>query len=367
MDHAACAFEPTCLPGQPAPVGDSGALARMRAGIVRAYAAAGPGASFEPIELRWGPLPEDEVEVVVEACGLCHSDLAMWRDDWSRNCFPLVAGHEIVGRIVALGRSTQGLELGQRVGIGWFRKSCLHCAACRRGDLQHCVALRRLLVDGSGGFAERVRCHWAWALPLPDTLDPRSAGSLFCAGITAYAPIARHVHPSHRVGVVGIGGIGHLAVQLLRAWGCEVLAVVRDEAQASAALRLGAHRAVLSGSSAEELRRAGGLDLLLVATGAPLPWAALLGMLAPQGRLHLLAMSCETIPLIPTELIPRALTISSSPLGRPDEVLQMLMFCARHGIAPQVERLPMRRLDDAMAMLEQGNARYRLMLIPDLD
>ncbi len=367
MDHAACELELACAhAGAPLSV-DRGALTRMRQGLVRAYAAAAPGAPFEVRELRWGALPDDEVEVVVEACGLCHSDLAMWRDDWSRKRFPLVAGHEIVGRVVALGREACGLELGQRVGIGWFRKSCLHCVACRRGDLQHCVALQRLLVDGTGGFAERVRCHWAWTLPLPDTLDPRSAGSLFCAGITAYAPITRHVHPSHRVGVVGIGGIGHLAVQLLRAWGCEVLAVVRDEVQAADALRLGAHRAVLSGSSAEELRRAGGLDLLLVATGAPLPWPALLGMLAPQGRLHLLAMSCESIPLVPAELIPRALTVSSSPLGRPDEMQQLLMFCARHGIAPQVETLPMRRLDEAMAMLEQGNARYRLMLIPDLD
>jgi len=367
MDHAECVVEANFVPTPALPRADNSAHSRMRAGIVRAYAARAPGAPFEVVELHWGALPDDEVEVVVEACGLCHSDLAMWRDDWSRKRFPLVAGHEIVGRVVAFGRDTHGLELGQRVGIGWFRKSCLHCPACRRGDLQHCVALQRLLLDGTGGFAERVRCHWAWALPLPATLDPRSAGSLFCAGITAYAPIARHVHPSHRVGVVGIGGIGHLAVQLLRAWGCEVLAVVRDEAQAVAALRLGAHRAVLSGSSAEELRHAGGLDLLLVTTCAPLAWPALLGMLAPQGRLHLLAMSCEAIPLIPAELIPRALTLSSSPLGRPDEVLQMLTFCARHGVAPQVEFLPMRRLGEALQMLEQGNTRYRLMLTPDID
>lgn len=367
MDHAERSFEPAFLHTHHTPDVDLDALSRMSQGIVRAYSARAPRAPFEPIELYWPGLPDDEVEVVVEACGLCHSDLAMWRDDWLRNCFPLIAGHEIVGRVAALGRATHGLELGQRVGIGWFRKSCLVCPACRRGDLQHCVALQRLLVDGSGGFAERVRCHWAWALPLPETLNPRSAGSLFCAGITAYAPIARHVHPSHRVGVVGIGGIGHLAVQLLRAWGCEVLAVVRDEVQAAAALRLGAHRAVQSASSAEDLRRAGHLDLLLVATDAPLSWPALLGMLAPQGRLHLLAMSCEAFPVIPAELIPRALTVSSSPLGRPDEVLQLLTFCARHGIAPQVECLPMRHLNEAMAMLEQGNMRHRLMLIPDLD
>lgn len=203
--------------------GDCAAHRRMQQGVVRAYAAPAPRAPFSIIELRWGALPDDEIEVVVEACGLCHSDLAMWRNDWSRDHFPLVAGHEIVGRVVALGRDTHGLELGQRVGIGWFRKSCLSCAACRRGDLQHCVALQRLLVDGHGGFAERVRCHWAWALPLPAALDPRSAGSLFCAGISVYAPIARYAHPSHRVGVVGIGGLGHLAVRLLRASGCEVV------------------------------------------------------------------------------------------------------------------------------------------------
>lgn len=367
MDHSDCALQGDSIDPPDMPCMARDAQSRMRHGVVRAYQAVAPRAPFERAETYWGELPEDEVELVVEACGLCHSDLAMWRDDWSRRSFPLVAGHEIVGRVVALGRDARGVELGQRVGVGWFRKSCLVCTPCRRGDLQHCVALQRLVVDGSGGFAERVRCHWAWALPLPGVLDPRSAGSLFCAGITAYAPIARHVHPSHRVGVVGVGGIGHLAVQLLRAWGCEVLAVVRDDAQAEAALQLGAHRAVLSGTSAENLRRAGGLDFLLVTTAAPLPWPALLGMLAPQGRLHLLAMSCEAIPLVPAETIPRALTVSSSPLGRPEEVLQMLMFCARHGIAPQVQTLPMRRLGEAMDMLERGDARYRLMLTPDFD
>ncbi len=339
---------------------------RQRSGVVRAYAAPAPGANFELTELHWGALLRDEVEVAVEACGVCHSDLAMWRDAWSRKRFPLVAGHEVVGRVVALGKDAHGLEIGQRVGIGWYRRSCLVCSACRCGDLQHCIALQRLMIDGYGGFAERVRCHWAWALPLPGTLDPACAGSLFCAGITAYAPIARHVHPSHRVGVVGIGGIGHLAVRLLRAWGCEVVAIVRDEDQAYAAQRLGAHRSVLSGAQADDLRRVGALDLLLIATSANLPWPSLMGMLAPQGRLHLLAMGCEAIPLVPAELIPRALTVSSSPLGRPDEVLQMLSFCARHGIQPQVERLPMSRINEAFAMLESGDVRYRLMLTPDI-
>lgn len=334
---------------------------------VRAWAAREPRARFEPIELALPPLAADEVEVEVLATGLCHSDLSMWRNAWGRTRYPLVPGHEIVGRVVAIGPQALGLELGMLVGIGWYRRSCLSCPACRAGDLNHCQKLERLLIDGHGGVSERVRCHWAWALPLPAALDPLKAGALFCAGITAYAPIARHVRPIDRVGVVGIGGLGHLAVLFARASGCEVVAIVRDESQLPDALALGAQRAFLSASSAADYRRLGPLDVVLVTTEAELPWAHLLEALGPRGRLHWLAMRCDPVPVIPAELVPRALTVSASPLGRPDEIEQMLRFCVRHGIEPIVERWPMSGVSEALERLATGSVRYRAMLYRDFE
>jgi uncharacterized zinc-type alcohol dehydrogenase-like protein len=327
-----------------------------------AYAAEAPLAPFRRIELDWPPLPADEVEIEVESCGLCHSDLSMWRNAWGRTRYPLVPGHEIVGRVVAAGPATVGMRPGLRVGVGWYRGSCLACPACRAGDLNHCERLERLLIDGHGGFAERVRCHWAWAMPIPETIDPARAGPLFCAGITAYAPIARHVHPSHRVGVVGVGGIGHLAIRFLRASGCEVVAFVRDDAQADDARALGAHRVVRSDVGSRGYRATGPLDVILIATAARLPLERLVETLAPQGRLHWLGMACEPVALVPASLIGRALTWSGSPLGRPDELLRMMSFCARHAIAPVVERLPMSRIDRAFDRLAAGRARYRIVL-----
>lgn len=332
---------------------------------VQAWLAKAPAAPLQRGELSLSELPADEVEIEVEACGLCHSDVSMWRNAWGRGGFPLVLGHEVVGRVVARGAQVPALYPGQRVGVGWYRRSCMACQACRRGDLQHCELLQRLLTDGHGGLAERIRCHWAWAFPIPAALSPQRAGSLFCAGITAFAPISRYAHATHRAAVVGVGGLGHLAIRFLRAFGCEVLAIVRDQAQARDALALGAHQAVSLAAVEHGSVPRQAVDLMLITTGAKLPWPALTSLLAPQARLHLLAMQCEALPIAPAALIPQAITISSSPLGRPDEVTAMLSFCVRHDIQPIVECMPMHEANSALRRLESGDVRYRIMLLPD--
>ncbi len=208
---------------------------------IKAYAAKGPKRPLEPFEYEPGPLGPDEVEVRVEHCGICHSDLAMIDDDWGFSAYPLVPGHEVIGTVAAVGPEVDGVAVGRRVGIGWSCGSCGRCEWCTRGLESLCVGNKGVIVRHHGGWAERVRAHWKFAVPIPDGLDPRAAGPLMCAGSTVFTPMARFdVRPTMRAAVVGIGGLGHLAVQFLAAFGCEVTAISSTHSKDDEARKLGA-------------------------------------------------------------------------------------------------------------------------------
>jgi uncharacterized zinc-type alcohol dehydrogenase-like protein len=199
---------------------------------IRAMAALGPKQPLQPFEYTPGPLGSDEVEIAVESCGLCHSDASMLDNDWGMTTYPFVPGHEIVGKVSALGDHTKRLKVGDRVGLGWYSSSCGACAQCLSGDLNLCATAVGTIVGRYGGFATRVRAHWSWVSPIPEKLDAGKAGPLFCGGITVFNPIVQFgVKPTDRVGVIGIGGLGHMAVKFLRAWGCEVVAFTSSDSK----------------------------------------------------------------------------------------------------------------------------------------
>jgi uncharacterized zinc-type alcohol dehydrogenase-like protein len=158
-----------------------------------------------------GPLRDEEVEVRIEHCGLCHSDLSMLNNDWGWSRFPAVLGHEAVGTVVEVGRAAKGIQVGQKVGVGWTAESCMHCRQCLSSEHHLCAQAVPTIVGHRGAFASRVRAHWAWTIPLPEMLDASEAGPLLCGGITVFGPLASFARPTSRVGVVGIGGLGHLA------------------------------------------------------------------------------------------------------------------------------------------------------------
>lgn len=333
---------------------------------IRAYAATRVGGPLDAWSYDPAPLPDDFVEVQVEHCGLCHSDLSMIDNEWGRTPLPLVPGHEAVGRVVAAGPQAKRVKVGDRVGIGWFDASCMACAQCLSGQHHVCPDKTGLIIAGRGGFAERVRAHWVWATPIPEGVDARSAGPLLCGGITVFGPIDHFgVKPTDRVGVVGIGGLGHLALRFLRAWGCEVTAFTSSESKREEALRLGAHRSVVSTDASALKKEAGRFDFLLVTVNVPLDWAAYIAALAPNGRLHFVGAVLEPVPVAAFSLISGQKAVSGSPLGSPATVSRMLDFCARHGIAPQVERFPMSRINDGIEHLRSGKARYRVVLDAD--
>lgn len=335
---------------------------------IRTWAALSAGQPLQRFDYDAGPLGAEEVEIAVEYCGLCHSDLSMIDNDWRFASFPLVPGHEIVGRIVRMGESTKGLRLDQRVGVGWSRSSCMHCGSCMGGDHHLCRQGQATIVGNHGGFADRVRAHWAWAIPLPEGLPADSAGPLFCGGITVFSPLLDfNLSPTSRVGVVGIGGLGHMAVRFLRAWGCEVTAFTSNPAKTAEAQGFGAHRVVSSRDPQALSALAGQLDLILVTVNVSLDWDALIAALAPKGRLHVVGAVLDPIPVQAFSLIGGHKSLSGSPTGSPTALADMLDFCARHAITPQVEHFPMSRVNEALDHLRAGKARYRIVLDADFD
>ena len=333
----------------------------------KAYASPAQGKPLQPFEFDPGPLRDEQVEIKISHCGICHSDLSMIDNEWGQSAYPFVAGHEIVGTIAAVGAKVRRVKAGDRVGLGWFSGSCLACPQCLAGDHNLCPTAEQTMVGRFGGFADRVRCDWLWASPLPEALDISKAGPLFCGGITVFNPIIQcGVQPTDRVGVIGIGGLGHMALQFLNKWGCEVTAFTSSEAKRAEALKLGAHHVASSRDSAQLQKLAGSLDFLLVTANVTLDWPAILNVLAPRGRLHVVGAVLEPIPVAVFQLLTGQKSVSGSPLGSPGNTAKMLEFCARHNIAPTTETFPLSRVNEALEHLRAGKARYRIVLENDL-
>jgi uncharacterized zinc-type alcohol dehydrogenase-like protein len=330
------------------------------------WAAHAPKQKLELLRVDLGELGAEEVEIAVEHCGVCHSDLSMLNNDWQFSQYPMIAGHEAVGRIIAVGERVQGLQVGQRVGVGWNAGCCQHCHECLTGQHNLCAAVQPTIAGHHGGFANKIRAHWLWAIPLPDTLDMSSAGPLLCGGITVFSPLyTLGIKPTERVGIVGIGGLGHMALMFARAWGCEVTAFTSHESKAEEAKRLGAHHVVASTDSAALGKIANTLDLLITTVNVPMDWSALVKTLRPNGRLRVVGVVLEPIPVYALDLIMPQKSVSGSPTGGPAMLATMLEFAARHNIAPQVEHFPMSRVNDALEHLHSGKARYRIVLDAD--
>src|SRR5580658_8780245 len=334
---------------------------------IKAYAASAKGAKLQPFEFDPGPLRDDQVEIKVASCGICHSDLSMIDNDFGWSAYPLVPGHEAVGTITAVGAGVKHLRPGQTAGLGWFSSSCMFCPQCMSGNHNLCPTVESTIIGRAGGFADRVRCQAAWAVPLPEKLDAAKAGPLFCAGITVFNPMTQFgVKPTDRVGVIGIGGLGHLALQFLNKWGCEVFAFTSSDSKQAEAIKLGAHATVNSRDAAQLKKVAGSLDFVISTVNVALEWGLYLNTLAPKGRLHFVGATASPLGVAPFELLTGQKSISGSPLGSPATVMKMLEFCGRHQIAPVTETFPLSRVNEALEHLRAGQARYRIVLSNDL-
>lgn len=330
---------------------------------VKAYAALSQGQKLAPFTYEFPALEKEEVEIKVHYCGICHSDLSMLNNHWGMTQYPFVPGHEIVGEIIKAGEGVKNVKVGDLVGLGWFSESCMSCDQCMSGAHHLCGTIEQTIVGRHGGFADKVRCHWSWAIPLPKGIDMSKAGPLLCGGITVFNPILMaDVKATDRVGVIGIGGLGHMAIKFLNKWGCEVTAFSSNPKKEKEILKMGAHRVVNSLDMEAMTKINGTLDFLLNTTNVALDWAGYLNVLAPKGTLHQVGAVLEPLQIPAFSLIVGEKTVSGSPLGSPALTKKMLDFCIRHTIYPITEEYPLSKVNEAWEHLESGKARYRIVL-----
>lgn len=331
--------------------------------MINAYAAKTAGGKLEPFQYNPGALKDEEVEINVEYCGVCHSDLSMLKNEWGNSQYPLVPGHEVVGTIGAIGDRVTRLKIGQRVGLGWFSHSCNHCEWCMSGNHNLCGTAEQTIVGRYGGFADKVRAHEEWVTPLPEGIDPAKVGPLFCGGLTVFNPILEfNVKPTDCVGVIGIGGLGHMALRFLRGWGCDVTAFSTNPDKEAEAREFGANHFVNSRDAKALEKVANSFDFILSTVNADLDWAIYINALRPKGRLHFVGVAPNPIQTHAFPLIVGQKSISGSPLGSPATTIKMLDFVARHNIEPVTETFDFSQVNEAMAHLESGKARYRIVL-----
>lgn len=330
---------------------------------IKAYAALEPTSQLVPYEYEAGELGATEVEIAVEYCGLCHSDLSMINNDWGASEYPLVPGHEVIGKVSQLGSQVNGFSLGEYVGLGWHSGYCLECYSCDHQEHNLCDSPTETIVGRHGGFADFVRAEQTSIVKLPEGLDRRMAGPLFCGGITVFTPLVDYeISRNAKVAVIGIGGLGHMAVQFLNAWGCDVTAMTSSPEKQAELESLGAHH-VLDIKNDDELKKQRNqFDFILSTVNVKLNWNRLLDTLKPKGRLHFVGITMEPLDIAAIRLISKQRSVSGSPVGSPKTIKRMLDFVVEHNIQPQVEIFPFSEVNQAIEKLHNGEIQFRAVL-----
>ncbi len=331
--------------------------------MIKAFAAFEPGGQLKPFEYDPGDLKPHEVEIDVHYCGLCHSDLNVIDNDWGNTQYPVVPGHEVVGKIAKVGEQVKHLRVGQIVGLGWDAGYCNECVHCHAGDHNLCSKAQATIIGHHGGFADKVRAAGNSVVPIPEGIELASAGPLLCGGITVFNPLVQfEVKLTDKVAVIGIGGLGHIALQFLNAWGCEVTAFTSSETKKEEILHLGAHHTLNSLNQKEIEAATGHFDLIISTVNVKLDWNRYLNTLKPRGRLHFVGITTEPVDIDIFSLIIGQYSVSGSPGGSPATIAKMLDFAARHHIKPVVENYRFDGINDAIARLKKGQVRYRMVL-----
>ncbi|MEZ7891313.1 MAG: NAD(P)-dependent alcohol dehydrogenase [Candidatus Wallbacteria bacterium] len=331
--------------------------------IINSYAVKQAKSPLAPFKYETKKLKSNEIEVKITHCGICHSDIHLIDNDWGISSYPLVPGHEIIGIVNAAGSSVTHLKEGQRVGIGWQAGSCHSCEWCLSGNENLCTAQQATCVGRHGGFAEYIHVDSKFAFLIPDSLESENAAPLLCAGVTVYSPMRHYgINCNHKVGIIGIGGLGHIALQFANSMGCEVTALSTNAAKEGEAIKLGAHRFVVSTNMPQMKQAAGTLDYIISTVSAKIDWRLFMSLLRPNGKLIIVGAAPGTIEISPMELIVGQKSICGSSIGGSVIMNEMLEFASRHGIKAMTEIMPIDRVNEAIEKVRKNTARYRMVL-----
>ncbi len=337
-----------------------------------AYAAIEAKAALTPWTIeRRAPGPH-EVQIEIRYCGVCHSDIHQARAEWGGGIFPMVPGHEIVGEVGAVGSAVSRFKLGDRVGVGCFIDSCRECAACKEGEEQFCSAgmtatynsfERGTRTPTQGGYSTRIVVNEDYVLHVPAAIPLDRAAPLLCAGITTYSPL-RHfgVKAGDSVAVVGLGGLGHMGVKIARAMGAKVTVLSTSPSKREDALMLGADDFAATSDKQTFKKLAGSFDFILDTVSAPHDYNAYLGLLRRDGTMILVGLPDQPVPLSAGPLVMGRRRLVGSLIGGIRETQEMLDFCAEHGVASDIELIPIEKINEAYERMIKGDVRYRFVI-----
>ena len=362
-------------PGRPVPPPLAQPAAPSGGGVLAAaYGATSPDSGLVPLTLARRTPKADDVEIAIEYCGLCHSDVHATRGEWGGTTWPLVPGHEIVGTVSRVGSAVVDFAAGDRVGVGCMVDSCRTCESCLDGLEQYCEngmtgtygAIDRRNGDSvtQGGYSSSIVVDRRYVVRVPESLDPAAAAPLLCAGVTTFSPL-RHfgVEEGDVVGVVGLGGLGHMAGKRARAMGAKVVVFTTSDAKVAAALELGADEVVLSRDEEAMAGANRSIDLIIDTVAAPHDLNPYFRTLRVDGALFQLGLPSEPMPPVnPGSLIRRRIAYAGSLIGGIAETQEMLDFCAGHGVAAEIEMVRADQLNEAYDRMVAGDVKYRFVL-----
>jgi len=344
----------------------------IRAKEVRAFGTEAADARLQQLNIqRRKPTPHD-VEIEILYCGVCHSDLHTARNEWHGTIYPCVPGHEIVGKIVSVGNHVKKFKVGDHAAVGCMVDSCRDCEYCKEGLEQYCEVGntgtynspdKYLGTQTYGGYSESIVVDENFVLRLPKNLDLAATAPLLCAGITTYSPL-RHwkVGPGKKVGIVGLGGLGHMGVKLAKAMGAEVIVYTTSTSKVEDAKRLGAHDVVLSKDEDQMQRYAGKLHFVLDAVSAQHDINVYLSLLRVDGSLALVGAPEHPLPVAAFSLIPYRRSFAGSMIGGIPETQEMLDFCGKHNIVSDIEMINIQQINEAYERLLKGDVKYRFVI-----
>ena len=331
--------------------------------MIKAYAAMEAGKNLEVFDYEAEPLKEKEVQIKVESCGICHSDISAIDNSWGASKYPMVAGHEVIGEIIGVGSNVSLHKIGNRVGLGWHSGYCHDCEHCDAGDHNFCSSTNKTVFSQHGGFAEQVTADEVSVIPIPNGLNHEDAGPLLCGGITVFTPIVEfNINKDHKVGIIGIGGLGHLALKFYKALGCHVTAFTNSKDKNNLLKSLGADKIVSSTDQSTIKSLGSQFDLIISTVNVKLDWNLYLSTIKPRGRLHFVGAVLAPIETSVFSLMSGRKSISGSPVGSPINIKKMLDFCSKHKISPMVEHFKFDQINDAIKKLRDNKVRFRAVL-----